>query len=120
MNLRKNNYIFIFLIILLFFYTLSDVYVSFSTISLQEIREHKINCGSLINIFLDKTDYLTEKYRLVTKQQCLNMGYVKIINIIFNLLIIFVSYFLINKYLKNRKDKEDITDLLVLLKKINS
>lgn len=106
--------------ILLLFYSISDVYVSFSTISLQEIREHKINCGSIFDIFLNKTDYLTEEYRLVTKQQCKNMGYVKIINLLFNFVIITLSYFFVKKYFKNKKDKEDITDLLVLLKKINS
>ena len=120
MNNKKYLLIILFLIYLLtFLYLIDDVEIEFVGVSRFKYQEFKLNCGSIYDILIKNIEY-SEKNLRMNEVVCRNTAVVKILNsflIFISSIIFFISCI---KYLNSRTDREDISDLLRLLKRRNN
>ena len=120
MNNKKYLLIILFLIYLLtFLYLIDDVEIEFVGVSRFKYQEFKLNCGSIYDILINNIEY-SEKNLRMNEVVCRNTAVVKILNsflIFISSIIFFISG---NKYLNSRTEREDISDLLRLLKRRNN
>lgn len=120
MNNKKFLLIILFLIYLFtFLYLIDDVEIEFVGVSRYKYQEFKLNCGSIYDILINNIEY-SEKNLRMNEVVCRNTAVVKILNS----LLIFISsiiFFITGiKYLNSRTEREDISDLLKLLKRRNN
>ena len=120
MNNKKYLLIILFLIYLFtFLYLIDDVEIEFVGVSRYKYQEFKLNCGSIYDILINNIEY-SEKNLRMNEVVCKNTAVIKILNS----LLIFISgiIFFISgiKYLNSRTEREDISDLLRLLKRRNN
>ena len=120
MNNKKYLLIILFFIYLLtFLYLIDDVEIEFVGVSRFKYQEFKLNCGSIYDILINNIEY-SEKNLRMNEVVCRNTAVVKILNSF----LIFISSIIISitgiKYLNSRKEREDISDLLKLLKRRNN
>lgn len=120
MNNKKYLLIILFLIYLFtFLYLIDDVEIEFVGVSRYKYQEFKLNCGSIYDILINNIEY-SEKNLRMNEVVCRNTAVVKILNS----LLIFISsiiFFITGiKYLNSRTEREDISDLLKLLKRRNN
>ncbi len=120
MNNKKYLLIILFLIYLLtFLYLIDDVEIEFVGVSRFKYQEFKLNCGSIYDILINNIEY-SEKNLRMNEVVCRNTAVVKILNsflIFISSIILFISGI---KYLNSRTEREDISDLLRLLKRRNN
>ena len=120
MNNKKYLLIILFLIYLLtFLYLIDDVEIEFVGVSRFKYQEFKLNCGSIYDILINNIEY-SEKNLRMNEVLCRNTAVVKILNsflIFISSIIFFISGI---KYLNSRTEREDISDLLRLLKRRNN
>ena len=120
MNNKKYLLIILFLIYLLtFLYLIDDVEIEFVGVSRFKYQEFKLNCGSIYDILINNIEYIEANLRM-NEVLCRNAAVVKILNsflIFISSIIFFISCI---KYLNSRTDREDISDLLRLLKRRNN
>ena len=120
MNNKKYLLIILFLIYLFtFLYLIDDVEIEFVGVSRFKYQEFKLNCGSIYDILIKNIEY-SEKNLRMNEVVCRNTAVVKILNsflIFISSIIFFISCI---KYLNSRTDREDISDLLRLLKRRNN
>lgn len=120
MNNKKYLLIILFLIYLLtFLYLIDDVEIEFVGVSRFKYQEFKLNCGSIYDILINNIEY-SEKNLRMNEVVCRNTAAVKILNsflILISSIIVFISGI---KYLNSRTEREDISDLLRLLKRRNN
>ena len=120
MNNKKYLLIILFLIYLLkFLYLIDDVEIEFVGVSRFKYQEFKLNCGSIYDILINNIEY-SEKNLRMNEVVCRNTAVVKILNsflIFISSIIFFISG---TKYLNSRSAREDISDLLRLLKRRNN
>ena len=120
MNNKKYLLIILFLIYLFtFLYLIDDVEIEFVGVSRFKYQEFKLNCGSIYDILINNIEY-SEKNLRMNEVVCRNTAVVKILNsflIFISSIIFFISGI---KYLNSRTDREDISDLLRLLKRRNN
>ena len=120
MNNKKFLLIILFLIYLFtFLYLIDDVEIEFVGVSRYKYQEFKLNCGSIYDILINNIEY-SEKNLRMNEVVCRNTAVVKILNsflIFISSIIIFITGI---KYLNSRKEREDISDLLKLLKRRNN
>jgi len=120
MNNKKYLLIILFFIYLLtFLYLIDDVEIEFVGVSRFKYQEFKLNCGSIYDILINNIEY-SEKNLRMNEVVCRNTAVVKILNsflIFISSIIIFITGI---KYLNSRKEREDISDLLKLLKRRNN
>ena len=120
MNNKKYLLIILFLIYLsIFLYLIDDVEIEFVGVSRFKYQEFKLNCGSIYDILINNIEY-SEKNLRMNEVVCRNTAIVKILNsflIFISSIIFFISGL---KYLNSRTDREDISDLLNLLKRRNN
>ena len=120
MNNKKYLLIILFLIYLLtFLYLIDDVEIEFVGVSRFKYQEFKLNCGSIYDILINNIEY-SEKNLRMNEVVCRNTAVVKILNsflIFISSIIFFISGI---KYLNRRTEREDISDLLRLLKRRNN
>tara|TARA_Y100000768_G_C23884287_1_gene636806 strand:- start:357 stop:728 length:372 start_codon:yes stop_codon:yes gene_type:complete len=120
MNNKKYLLIILFLIYLLtFLYLIDDVEIEFVGVSRFKYQEFKLNCGSIYDILINNIEY-SEKNLRMNEVVCRNTAVVKILNsflIFISSIIFFISGI---KYLNSRTEREDISDLLRLLKRRNN
>lgn len=104
--------------ILTFFYLINDVQIEFTGVSLVKYKEFKLNCGSIYDILINNIQY-TESNLRMNEVVCKSTAIVKVLNSI----LIFISSIFIFifglKYINSRTEREDISDLLYLLKRRN-
>ena len=104
--------------ILTFFYLINDVQIEFTGVSLVKYKEFKLNCGSIYDILINNVQY-TESNLRMNEVVCKSTAIVKVLNSI----LIFISSIFIFifglKYINSRTEREDISDLLYLLKRRN-
>ena len=120
MNNKKYLLIILFLIYLFtFLYLIDDVEIEFVGVSRFKYQEFKLNCGSIYDILINNIEY-SEKNLRMNEVVCRNTAVVKILNsfLIFISSIIFFTSGI--KYLNSRTEREDISDLLRLLKRRNN
>tara|TARA_B100001758_G_scaffold2897_1_gene2355 strand:+ start:132 stop:503 length:372 start_codon:yes stop_codon:yes gene_type:complete len=120
MNNKKYLLIILFLIYLFtFLYLIDDVEIEFVGVSRFKYQEFKLNCGSIYDILINNIEY-SEKNLRMNEVVCRNTAVVKILNsflIFISSIIFFISGI---KYLNSRTEREDISDLLRLLKRRNN
>tara|TARA_B000000557_G_scaffold34115_1_gene24878 strand:- start:388 stop:759 length:372 start_codon:yes stop_codon:yes gene_type:complete len=120
MNNKKYLLIILFLIYLLtFLYLIDDVEIEFVGVSRFKYQEFKLNCGSIYDILINNIEY-SEKNLRMNEVVCRNTAVVKILNsflIFISSIIVFISGI---KFLNSRTEREDISDLLRLLKRRNN
>ena len=120
MNNKKYLLIILFVIYLLtFLYLIDDVEIEFVGVSRFKYQEFKLNCGSIYDILINNIEY-SEKNLRMNEVVCRNTAVVKILNsflIFISSIIFFISGI---KYLNSRTEREDISDLLRLLKRRNN
>ena len=120
MNNKKYLLIILFLIYLLtFLYLIDDVEIEFVGVSRYKYQEFKLNCGSIYDILINNIEY-SEKNLRMNEVVCRNTAVVKILNsflIFISSIIFFISGI---KYMNIRTEREDISDLLRLLKRRNN
>jgi len=120
MNNKKYLLIILFLIYLFtFLYLIDDVEIEFVGVSRFKYQEFKLNCGSIYDILINNIEY-SEKNLRMNEVVCRNTAVVKILNsflIFISSIILFISGI---KYLNSRTEREDISDLLRLLKRRNN
>ena len=120
MNNKKYLLIILFLIYLFtFLYLIDDVEIEFVGVSRFKYQEFKLNCGSIYDILINNIEY-SEKNLRMNEVVCKNTAVIKILNsllIFISSIIFFISGI---KYLNSRSEREDISDLLRLLKRRNN
>jgi len=120
MNNKKYLLIILFLIYLFtFLYLMDDVEIEFVGVSRFKYQEFKLNCGSIYDILINNIEY-TEKNLRMNEVVCRNTAVVKILNS-FLIFILSIVFFISGiKFLNSRTEREDISDLLKLLKRRNN
>ena len=120
MNNKKFLLIILFLIYLFtFLYLIDDVEIEFVGVSRYKYQEFKLNCGSIYDILINNIEY-SEKNLRMNEVVCRNTAVIKILNS-FLIFISSIIFFITGiKYLNSRTEREDITDLLKLLKRRNN
>ena len=120
MNNKKYLLIILFLIYAFtFIYLIDDVEIEFVGVSRFKYQEFKLNCGSIYDILINNIEY-SEKNLRMNEVVCRNTAIVKILNS-FLIFISSVIFFIVGiKYINSRTQREDISDLLRLLKRRNN
>lgn len=120
MNNKKFLLIILFLIYLFtFLYLIDDVEIEFVGVSRYKYQEFKLNCGSIYDILINNIEYSDKNLRM-NEVVCRNTAVVKILNS-FLIFISSIIFFITGiKYLNSRTEREDISDLLKLLKRRNN
>lgn len=120
MNNKKFLLIILFLIYLFtFLYLIDDVEIEFVGVSRYKYQEFKLNCGTIYDILINNIEY-SEKNLRMNEVVCRNTAVVKILNS-FLIFISSIIFFITGiKYLNSRTEREDISDLLKLLKRRNN
>ena len=117
-----NKKYFVTFLILLTFYTFfnlfSDVEVEFLTISLNEYREFSLNCGSVYQILIENIEYTDNNLRM-NKVICYNNAVLKVLNTFLTSVFILIFFTFGIKYFNKRKNTDDLSDLLLILKRRN-
>ena len=115
--INKRNIIAISVIFLIsiFINLFTDVKIEFLTNSLTEFKNFKLNCGSVYEILIERVEY-TEKTLRMNDVVCYNNAVLRVLNSLILLILFLLIPWFGFKYLKNKKKKEDITDLLSILK----
>ena len=108
----------ILLTIFTFFRLFSDVEVEFLTISLNEYREFSLNCGSVYQILIENIEYTDNNLRM-NKVICYNNAVLKVLNTFLTSVFIFIFFIFGIKYFNKRKNTDDLSDLLLILKRRN-
>ena len=118
----KSKYIILIVLIFIFISVInifSIVYVEYSSVSLVKFKEHRIECGQLIDIITDKIDYSENPALSMNRNTCMNIAIVTLLSSVSSILFLSLFLYLIIRYIKNRKDFEDLSDLIQILKNRN-
>ena len=119
-----NRKSFLIILILLFlvsiFNLFNDVTLEYVGISLNLYKEFEISCGSVLEIFTNLNNEEFIKTLGPNRKSCIGAGVVKLINFISLTLFLLLSGYLGLKYFKKLDTREDLTDLISILKRRNS
>jgi len=121
--MSNKNYFFIFLFLIYlinFLYLFNDVTYEYIGYSIDFFQKFEINCGSFVNILQNSTNETFLNTLGAYRNFCINSAFTRIIN--FTIFTFFISIVLIIgiNYFKKLSDKEDLTDLIMILKRRNN
>ena len=119
---NKNKFINFLIALFIFsiFYLFSDVIIRYEGVSLREFKEFELNCGSFIDILIYKDQYIGNSSLRMNASVCYNLALLKVLNTSLLFIFITISFYFGIKYFKNKKIREDLTDLIQILKKRNN
>jgi len=119
---NKNKFINFLIALFIFsiFYLFSDVIIRYEGVSLREFKEFELNCGSFVDILIYKDQYIGNSSLRMNSSVCYNLALLKVLNTSLLLIFISISLFFGIKYFKNKKNREDLSDLIKILKKRNN
>jgi len=119
---NKNKFINFLLALFIFsiFYLFSDVIIRYEGVSLREFKEFELNCGSFVDILIYKDQYLGNSSLRMNASVCYNLALLKVLNTSLLLIFITISLYFGIKYFKYKKNREDLTDLIKILKNRNN
>ena len=115
-----------FLIILIFLFLVSvfnlfnEVTLEYVGISLNLYKEFEISCGSVVEIFTNIGNEEFLKTLGVDKKACIGTAFVKLINFISTSLFLLLIALIGLAYFKKIETREDLSDLIAILKRRNS
>ena len=119
---NKNKFINFLIALFIFsiFYLFSDVIIRYEGVSLREFKEFELNCGSIIDILIYKDQYIGNSSLRMNASVCYNLALLKVLNTSLLFIFITISFYFGIKYFKNKKIREDLTDLIQILKNRNN
>ena len=115
-----------FLIILFFLFLVSvfnlfnEVTLDYVGISLNLYKEFEISCGSVVEIFSNIGNEEFLKSLGVDRKACIGTAIVKLINFISTSLFLLLIALIGLAYFKRIETREDLSDLIAILKRRNS
>tara|TARA_B100000683_G_scaffold7001_1_gene7757 strand:+ start:964 stop:1338 length:375 start_codon:yes stop_codon:yes gene_type:complete len=110
----------IFLFLVSIFNLFNDVTLEYVGISLNLYKEFKISCGSVLEIMSNIGNAEFIQSLGVNSRSCIGSAIVKIINFVSTtLFLLFAAYFGL-RYFKKIDTREDLSDLISILKRRNS
>jgi len=118
---KKSFLIFLILLFLVSVFNLfSQVTLEYVGISLNLYKEFEISCGTVIEIItnIDNADFMDSLG--VNRRSCVGSAFVKIINFISTTLFLLLTAYLGLRYFKKIDTREDLSDLISILKRRNS
>ena len=115
-----------FLIILIFLFLVStfnlfnEVTLEYVGISLNLYKEFETSCGSVVEIFSNIGNEEFLKSLGVDRKACIGTAFVKLINFFSTSLFLLLIAFIGLAYFKRFETREDLSDLIAILKRRNS
>tara|TARA_B100000900_G_C20089097_1_gene517238 strand:+ start:132 stop:503 length:372 start_codon:yes stop_codon:yes gene_type:complete len=117
-----NKKYFVWFLILLSLITLINLFtavtVEFSANSFVEYRKFILNCGTVYEILFTDIEYTEKKLRM-NEVVCYNNAILKVLNVILSLIAIFIIFKFGIKFINNKTNREDLSDLLLILRRRN-
>ena len=98
----------------------SEVTLEYVGISLNLYKEFEISCGSAYEILSNINDENLIDELGINRRSCIGGAIVKIINFISITLFLLLASYLGLKYFKRKENREDLSDLISILKRRNS
>ena len=118
---KKSFLIFLILLFLVSVFNLfSEVTLEYVGISLDLYKEFEISCGTVIEIISNIGDAEFMDSLGVNRRSCVGSAFVKIINFISTTLFLLLTAYLGLRYFKKIDTREDLSDLISILKRRNS
>ena len=118
---KKSFLIFLILLFLVSVFNLfSEVTLEYVGISLDLYKEFEISCGTVIEIILNMGNAEFMDSLGVNRRSCIGSAFVKIINFISTTLFLLLTAYLGLRYFKKLDTREDLSDLISILKRRNS
>jgi hypothetical protein len=118
---KKSFLIFLILLFLVSVFNLfSEVTLEYVGISLDLYKEFEISCGTVIEIIsnIGNSEFMDSLG--VNRRSCIGSAFVKIINFISTTLFLLLTAYLGLRYFKKLDTREDLSDLISILKRRNS
>ena len=119
-----NKKSFLIFLILLFFVSVfnlfSEVTLEYVGISLDLYKEFEISCGTVIEIITNIGNAEFMDSLGVNRRSCIGSAFVKILNFISTTLFLLLTAYLGLRYFKKLDTREDLSDLISILKRRNS
>ena len=110
----------IFLFFVSVFNLFSDVTLEYVGISLDLYKEFEISCGTVIEIVTNIGNAEFIDSLGVNRRSCIGSAFVKIINFISTTLFLLLIAYIGLRYFKKIETREDLSDLISILKRRNS
>ena len=118
---KKSFLIFLILLFLVSVFNLfSEVTLEYVGISLDLYKEFEISCGTVIEIITNIGDADFMDSLGVNRRSCIGSAFVKVINFISTTLFLLLTAYLGLRYFKKIDTREDLSDLISILKRRNS
>jgi hypothetical protein len=118
---KKSFLIFLILLFLVSVFNLfSEVTLEYVGISLDLYKEFEISCGTVFEIITKIGDADFMDSLGVNRRSCVGSAFVKIINFISTTLFLLLTAYLGLRYFKKLDTREDLSDLISILKRRNS
>ena len=118
---KKSFLIFLILLFLVSLFNLfSEVTLEYVGISLNLYKEFEISCGTVIEIISNIGNAEFMDSLGVNRRSCVGSAFVKIINFISTTLFLLLTAYLGLRYFKKLDTREDLSDLISILKRRNS
>ena len=118
---KKSFLIFLILLFLVSLFNLfSEVTLEYVGISLDLYKEFEISCGTVIEIIsnIGNSEFMISLG--VNRRSCVGSAFVKVINFISTTLFLLLTAYLGLRYFKKIDTREDLSDLISILKRRNS
>jgi len=118
---KKSFLIFLIILFLVSVFNLfSEVTLEYVGISLDLYKEFEISCGTVFEIItnIGNADFMNSLG--VNRKSCVGSAFVKIINFISTTLFLLLTAYLGLRYFKKIDTREDLSDLISILKRRNS
>ena len=119
-NKKSFLIILIFLFLVTVFNLFNEVTFNYVGISLNLYKEFEISCGTVIEITSNIGNAEFMDSLGVNRKSCIGSAFVKIINFISTTLFLVLTAYLGLRYFKNIDTREDLSDLISILKRRNS
>jgi len=118
---KKSFLIFLILLFLVSLFNLfSEVTLEYVGISLNLYKEFEISCGTVIEIITNIGNAEFMDSLGVNRRSCIGSAFVKILNFISTTLFLLLTAYIGLRYFKKIDSREDLSDLISILKRRNS
>ena len=118
---KKSFLIFLIILFLVSLFNLfSEVTLEYVGISLNLYKEFEISCGTVIEIISNIGNAEFMDSLGVNRRSCIGSAFVKVINFISTTLFLLLTAYLGLRYFKKIDTREDLSDLISILKRRNS
>ena len=118
---KKSFLIFLILLFLVSAFNLfNEVTLEYVGISLNLYKEFEISCGTVVEIISNIGNVEFMDSLGVNRRSCVGSAFVKIINFISTTLFLLLAAYLGLRYFKKIDTREDLSDLISILKRRNS